>query len=183
MCGALGPLARCAGCAAGAPPPPPPLLEDVRCRRDACASYGDDCCAPGDERKTCLYGLVARVTGLGCWFYPDGDYECCEPEPERMDCSGCEECIEAPLACYGETGGRGDDGDGGCGVCTEGILSACASCVGACLHPFRDELFLTEACATCHERCTECVVERDCYGALELRRALVVGAAEGEGGR
>ena len=183
MCGALGPLARCAGCAAGAPPPPPPLLEDVRCRRDACASYGDDCCAPGDEPKTCLYGLVARVTGLGCWFYADGDYECCEPEPERMDCSGCEECIEAPLACYDETGGRGDDGDGGCAVCTEGILSACASCVGACLHPLRDELFLTEACATCHERCTECVVERDCYGALELRRALVVGAAEGEGGR
>ena len=57
--------------------PPPP-----QCAREPlCTSIGDDCCAPLGEEAKCRDGWVPVRTPEGCWFFPEGDYICCESYP------------------------------------------------------------------------------------------------------
>jgi len=51
--------------------------ERDRCDDSACTSLGNDCCAPGDQPRTCSGGLRTVDLRGACFEHPDARYTCC----------------------------------------------------------------------------------------------------------
>lgn len=55
-------------------------VSGIPCSNDHCSSIGEDCCAPGDEKKKCSWGYepITREQGDGCYGDKKAIYTCCE---------------------------------------------------------------------------------------------------------
>ena len=67
----------------------PGILPSDQCRRDYCTSIGNDCCAPGDQKRTCSNGFVSVNLEGSCNGWAHSRYTCCPPENGVCDESYC----------------------------------------------------------------------------------------------
>ena len=50
---------------------------DKLCQESYCTSLGDDCCAPGDQPRTCSNDFVSVNLGADCFGHENAAYLCC----------------------------------------------------------------------------------------------------------